>query len=74
MSVVPDYSEPLPQCKGPQLHPFETHKKTVKFLRLISDVKSEGHAHIFEVSIGSKRYALKVVKKFLPEFQFLIFR
>ena len=73
MSESSDYAGPLPQCEGPQLHPFDEHKGTVKFLRLISNVNSEGHAHVFEVSIGTKRYALKLVSKSLQWLQLLIY-
>ena len=73
MSESPDYTGPLPQCEGPQLHPFDEHKGTVKFLRLISDLNSEGHAHVFEVSMGRKKYALKLVSKSLQQLQLLMY-
>ncbi len=74
MSALPHYTEPLPQCEGPKLRPFKDHHRAIKFLRLLSDIKSEGHAHVFEVSIGSKKYALKVVRECLPACPLSIFR
>ena len=56
------YTKPLPQCDGPKLKPFHDPKATLLFHRLISDKDAEGNcAHVFEVSIGSTKYALKVV-------------
>ena len=56
------YTKPLPQCDGPKLKPFHDPKATVRFHRLISDKDAEGNcAHVFEVSIGFIKYALKVV-------------
>ena len=63
----PNYDGPLPQCKGPKLKPFPRRKSKVYFIRLLSDsapagsLKSGGHSHVFEVSIGRETYALKVV-------------
>ena len=55
MSVFPNY---LPQTaspiQGPKLPPFRDTKSDVQFVHLLSDVDSEGHAHVFEVSIGYK--------------------
>lgn len=62
MSIVPDYSKPLPQSEGPKLHPFRDRKSVIKFVRLLSDVESEGHAHVFKVSIGPRSYALKMFR------------
>lgn len=62
MPVVPNYGKPLPQSEGPKLHPFHDCKSAIKFVRLLSDVESKGHAHVFEISIGSKAYALKMVR------------
>ena len=60
--MKPQYTEPLPQCEGPKLKPFHDLKAPVVFDRLISDINAEGNcAHVFEVSIGSMKYALKVV-------------
>ncbi len=64
----------LPQCEGPKLHPLKGRRYTIKFLRLLSDIESEGHAHVFEISMGFKKYALKVVRKCLPRSQPLVFR
>ena len=61
MSRFPNFNKALPRCQGPKLHPFHDRKAVVTFLRLLSEVDSKGHAHVFEVSIGSEYYALKVV-------------
>jgi len=66
MPSWPLYDEPLPKCKGPRLYPFQECTATIDFVRLISDADSvdtsqEGHAHVFEVSIASKCYAMKIV-------------
>ena len=58
--------EPLPKCKGPKLSQFPDCSAAIDILRLISDNDSEvtsegGDAHVFEVSINSKTYALKMV-------------
>ena len=62
MSAFPNDRKPLPQYEGPKLHPFRDTKSDVKSVRLLSDVDSGGHAHVFEVSIGCKAYALKILK------------
>ncbi len=62
MSRFPNYCEPLFQCEGPKLHPFCDRESTIGFVRLLSNGGSEGHSHVFEVSIGSKAYALKMVR------------
>lgn len=59
--VRDQYGEPLPQCEGPKLRPFDKSTATVKFKRLLSDPDSEGQAHVFEASIGATAYAIKVV-------------
>ena len=66
-SRFPCYDEPLPQCKGPKLSPFQGRSAAVNILRLISendpdDTTGGGHTHVFEASINSKIYALKVVR------------
>lgn len=57
------YDGLLPQCEGPKLHPFARSTATLEFKRLLSDPNSEGQAHVFEASIGSTGYAIKVVCK-----------
>ena len=64
--MKPQYTEPLPQCDGPKLKPFKLPMPTPKFHRLISDPDAEGQAHVFEASIGSTVYAIKVVKNLPP--------
>lgn len=61
--VRDQYDEPLPQCEGPKLRPFAKSTATLKFKRLLRDLYSEGQAHVFEASIGSTAYAIKVVCK-----------
>lgn len=53
----------LPECDGPKLLPFKDRGSAIEFRRLLSDGESGsgGHAHVFEVSINSTVYALKVV-------------
>jgi len=60
----------LPKCNGPKLQPFQNPNTTIEFKDLIS--KSDltdsfaglgGHAHVFEISIQSKTYALKIVRQ-----------
>ena len=63
MSKLPKYTEPLPLCEGPRLHPFLRLKPgLVTFSRLLSDINSDGHAHVFEATIGSATYAIKMVR------------
>ena len=57
-----NYNKPLPDCEGPKLPLFHHAKAPIRFRRLVSDLESEGHGHVFEVSINSKVYALKVVR------------
>ena len=63
MSALPSYNKPLPQCDGPKLAPLARKRNAkVEFIRLLSDLKAEGHAHVFEVLIDSEEFALKVVR------------
>ena len=62
MSKLPQYTEALPLCEGPKLHRFRKPKAAITFNRLLSDIESEGHAHVFEAAIGSVTYAIKVVR------------
>jgi len=62
------YDKSLPTCEGPKLYPFQDRTATIEFVRLISDqdpvdTSQEGHAHVFEVSILSKPYAVKIVRR-----------
>ena len=59
--TIPQYDKPLPTCEGPKLKLFHDLKAIVKLKRLLSD-NAEGHAHVFEASIGSKSYAIKIVR------------
>ena len=62
MAKLPHYTEPLPLCEGPKLHRFQKPQAAVTFVRLLSDAESEGHAHVFEATIGSATYAIKMVR------------
>ena len=62
--MEPQYTEPLPLCDGPKLNPFKLPMPNPEFHRLISDPDAEGQAYVFEASIGSTVYAIKVVKIF----------
>lgn len=53
-----DDNVPLPQCEGPNLDPFPDSKSTITFRRLLD---SGTHAHVFEATIDSTAYALKLV-------------
>ena len=71
MPRLPTYNEPLPTCHGPKLLPFENQSAAIKFIRVLSDQRprdssSEGRSYVFEVSILSKTYALKVVCALQP--------
>ena len=65
MITIPQYDEPLPTCEDPKLNPFQT-KAIVKFKRLLSDKDSDGHAHVFETSIGASTFAIKIVRTYPP--------
>ena len=56
-------NDALPQCEGPKLQPFKDRKATIRFHRVLGGEESESgaHAHVFEISVGRKHYALKVV-------------
>ena len=62
MAKLPQYTEPIPLCEGPKLHRFHKPKAAVTCKRLRSDIESEGHAHVFEATIGSATYAIKMVR------------
>ena len=66
MITIPQYDEPLPTCEGPKLNPFHDLKATVKFKRLLSDKDAEGQAHVFEASIRSSTFAIKIVRAYPP--------
>ncbi|KAI4199866.1 MAG: hypothetical protein LQ350_004314 [Teloschistes chrysophthalmus] len=55
------YNRMLPPCNGPKLHPFADRYAPIKFERLLSDAEA-ALAHVFEVTIAGKPYALKVFK------------
>ena len=59
--AIPQYDQPLPTCEGPKLNPFHELRAIVKFKRLLSD-NTGGHAHVFEASIGSSSFAIKIVR------------
>ena len=53
----------LPECAGPKLEQFPHCHLPVQFLRLLSDPETAAHSHVFEVKIGTDKYALKVVSR-----------
>jgi len=61
VSICKLQQEPLPQCEGPKLHPFHDHVASIDFKHLLSDPATTAQSHVFEVSITSKPYALKIV-------------
>ena len=68
MPSTPSYNQALPRCEGPKLRPFPRRKAAVQITALLSDLDSDGHAHVFEASIGSRTYALKVVRDSKSQF------
>ncbi|KAL8654686.1 MAG: hypothetical protein Q9210_001353 [Variospora velana] len=56
-----------PQCEGPKLPPFPNRKATLKVIRRLSDPEHNGEAHVFEVTIARKAYALKIFKFYNEE-------
>ncbi|KAI9765983.1 MAG: hypothetical protein M1840_006990 [Geoglossum simile] len=68
IEVLSELSDsPLPQTRGPKLNPFfdpsRSSDRHVRFLRLLG---GGGHGYVFEVTIGSQRYALKIFKFYNP--------
>ena len=51
----------LPKYDGPKLDAFQHHDATIEFISLLSAESPGDDAHVFEVVIQSKHYALKVV-------------
>ncbi|KAL6715421.1 hypothetical protein ACLMJK_006382 [Lecanora helva] len=62
------YDKPFPHCDGPKLHQFRDHAAPISLVRLISqpvaasETSSQAQAHVFEASISSKTYALKIFR------------
>lgn len=57
-----DLKEPLPPTIGPKLSAFDLRDRSIEFVGLLSAEQPERHSHVFEVVIGSKHYALKMVR------------
>lgn len=57
----PSYDTPLPLCEGPKLQPYHNAMAVVKFRRLLSTSDTEATSYVFEVSIDSELFALKMV-------------
>lgn len=55
-------NEPLPLGEGPKLTAFDLNDNTIEYVRLLSAEESSGHSHVFEVTIGARSYALKIVR------------
>ena len=58
---APVYKGAIPQCEGPKLDEFPHRRANIDYRTLLSDPESNGQAHVFEVRIGSRNYALKIV-------------
>lgn len=56
---------PQPRCEGPKFHPFPNRRATINVIKRLDDPAIQGEAHVFEVSIARKPYALKVVSGLL---------
>lgn len=54
--------EPLPLGEGPKLTAFDLNNNTIEYVRLLNAEESSGHSHVFEVTIGARFYALKIVR------------
>lgn len=54
-----------PRCDGPKLHPFHNRRATIRYTKRLSDPNHDGEAHVFQVEIARKAYALKVVSAVL---------
>ena len=57
----PVYAGSIPRTDGPKLKAFPSRRAAINFRRLLSDPESEGQAHVFEVEIKKRLYALKIV-------------
>ena len=68
-----DLNEPLPPTTGPKLSAFDLHDRSIEFVGLLSAERPGRHSHVFEVVIGSKHYALKMVRP-APKFAVLRLR
>lgn len=57
---------PQPRCNGPKFHPFSDRRATINVIKRLDDPAVQGQAHVFEVAITGRTYALKVVGSLLP--------
>ncbi|KAL8830877.1 MAG: hypothetical protein Q9170_005535 [Blastenia crenularia] len=57
----------LPPCEGPKLHQFAEHDSPLEFVQILTDPDSDVRAHVFEVLIAAKSYALKIFKYYDDE-------
>ncbi|KAI4168730.1 MAG: hypothetical protein LQ343_006166 [Gyalolechia ehrenbergii] len=57
----------LPPIEGPKLHQFVDFDGDLEFVQLLTDPESDASAHVFEVVIASKTYALKIFKYYDAE-------
>ena len=58
---TPAYRGAIPRVEGPKLDEFPHRAAAINFRALLSDPEAQGQAHVFEVEIRSKIYALKIV-------------
>jgi len=54
--------EPLPFGERPKLTAFDLEDNTIEYVRLLSAEELSGHSHVFEVTIGARFYALKILR------------
>ncbi|KAL8937606.1 MAG: hypothetical protein Q9216_004346 [Gyalolechia sp. 2 TL-2023] len=57
----------LPPIEGPKLHQFADFDADIEFVQLLTDPESDTSAHVFEVIIAARSYALKIFKHYDKE-------
>ncbi|KAL8770400.1 MAG: hypothetical protein Q9209_003826 [Squamulea sp. 1 TL-2023] len=56
-----------PDCEGPKLGPFVHRRAPMQFIQRLSNPEHDGQAHVFEINIARKVYALKIFKFYEDE-------
>lgn len=67
MSRRTSSAKELPPCPGPKLHIFPHHKLPIQWIERLDcdrDEDSIGEGYVFRAKIGSREYAVKVVRYF----------